>query len=172
MITHWTLIVLVAVAFTGPYMALARPLEPEAPAEVYNELAEEFQRLHNQEIRFLQYLSVQAERQQREEAYLQAQREQQLALDARSALLDDTGSLLDDIPQEYGRAEEGTANGSGRNLNGFGHESVTQSEPVQKEIPHQKSKNDKKNNHYMSLCHFKLCNMGRKRNQRFPQFWN
>ncbi|XP_040152219.1 uncharacterized protein LOC120893997 [Anopheles arabiensis] len=177
MITHWTLIVLVAVAVAGPCTVLARPLEPEAPAEIYNELAEEFQRLHNQEIRFLQYLSVQAERQQREEAYLQAQREQQqLALDVRSssssnALLDDAGSLLDDIPQEYGRAEE-AANSSGRNLNGYGHESVTQSEPVQKEIPHQKSKNDKKNNHYMSLCHFKLCNMGRKRNQRYPQFWN
>uniref|UniRef100_A0A182PEY1 Uncharacterized protein n=1 Tax=Anopheles epiroticus TaxID=199890 RepID=A0A182PEY1_9DIPT len=171
MITHWTLIVLVAVAITGPYtVALARPLEPDAPAEIYSELAEEFQRLHNQEIRFLQYLSVQAERQQREEAYLQAQREQQLALEARgAALLDDAGTLLDDIPQDFGRAEDGAANGSGRNLNGFGHETATQSEPVQKAIPHQKSKADKKNNHYMSLCHFKLCNMGRKRNQRFPQ---
>lgn len=175
MITHWTLIVLVALAISGPYSALARPAEPEAPAEIYNELAEEFQRLHNQEIRFLQYLSVQAERQQREEAYLQAQREQQqLAQDARNSLLDDTGSMFEDLPQEYGRPEEGTgANaGAGRNLNGFGHEIATQTEPVQKEIPHQKSKNDKKNNHYMSLCHFKLCNMGRKRNQRFPQFWN
>uniref|UniRef100_A0A182R9A5 Secreted protein n=1 Tax=Anopheles funestus TaxID=62324 RepID=A0A182R9A5_ANOFN len=174
MITHWTLVVLVALAITGPYSALARPAEPEAPAEIYNELAEEFQRLHNQEIRFLQYLSVQAERQQREEAYLQAQREQQqLSLEARNSLLDDGGSLLDDVPQEYGRSEDGTmANGSGRNLSGFGHEIATQTEAVQKEIPHQKSKNDKKNNHYMSLCHFKLCNMGRKRNQRFPQFWN
>ncbi|XP_050075731.1 uncharacterized protein LOC126563149 [Anopheles maculipalpis] len=171
MITHWTLIVLVAVAaITGPYTALARPTEPEAPAEIYSELAEEFQRLHNQEIRFLQYLSVQAERQQREEAYLQAQREQQqLALDTRNSLLDDTGSLLDELPQEYGRSETEGAGVSGRNLNGFGHEMVTQTESVQKEIPHQKSKNDKKNNHYMSLCHFKLCNMGRKRNQRFPQ---
>uniref|UniRef100_A0A182N7J2 Uncharacterized protein n=1 Tax=Anopheles dirus TaxID=7168 RepID=A0A182N7J2_9DIPT len=169
MITHWTLIVLVALAISGPYSALARPTEPETPSEIYGELAEEFQRLHNQEIRFLQYLSVQAERQQREEAYLQAQRDQQqLALDTRNSLLDEPGSLLDDIPQEYGRPEEGT----GRNGNGFGHEVATQTESVQKEIPHQKSKNDKKNNHYMSLCHFKLCNMGRKRNQRFPQFWN
>lgn len=176
MITHWTLIVLVAVAISGPYTAHARPTEPETPAEIYSDLAEEYQRLHNQEIRFLQYLSVQAERQQREEAYLQAQREQQqLALEARNSLLDDAaGSLLDELPQEYGRAEEGAGagNGLGRNLNGFGHEIATQTEPVQKEIPHQKSKNDKKNNHYMSLCHFKLCNMGRKRNQRFPQFWN
>ncbi|XP_052892281.1 uncharacterized protein LOC128300302 [Anopheles moucheti] len=171
MITHWTLIVLVAVAISGPHSALARPAEPEAPAEIYNELAEEYQRLHNQEIRFLQYLSVQAERQQREEAYLQAQREQQqLALDARNSLLDDAGSLLDDLPQEFGRPDDGT--GAGRNLNGYGHEVSAQTEPVQKEVPHQKSKNDKKNNHYMSLCHFKLCNMGRKRNQRFPQFWN
>uniref|UniRef100_A0A182YJI5 Uncharacterized protein n=1 Tax=Anopheles stephensi TaxID=30069 RepID=A0A182YJI5_ANOST len=174
MITHWTLIVLVVVAISsGPHSTHARPTEPEAPAEIYSELAEEFQRLHNQEIRFLQYLSVQAERQQREEAYLQAQREQQqLALEARNSLLDDGGSLLDELPQEYGGArpdEGGAGNGSGRNLNGFGHEITTQTEPVQKEIPHQKSKNEKKNNHYMSLCHFKLCNMGRKRNQRFPQ---
>lgn len=164
---------LVAVAVSGPYGALARPVDPEAPAEMYGELAEEFQRLHNQEIRFLQYLSVQAERQQREEAYLQAQREQQqLAVDARNVLLDDaSGPLLEDLPQEYSRDEATlTGAGSGRNLNGFGGPVST--EPVQKEIPHQKSKNDKKNNHYMSLCHFKLCNMGRKRNQRFPQFWN
>lgn len=170
MITHWTLIMLVAVAISGPYSALARPTEPETPSEIYSELAEEFQRLHNQEIRFLQYLSVQAERQQREEAYLQTQRDQQqLALETRNSLLDESATLLDDIPQEFVRQEEAAA---GRNVNGFGHEIATQTESVQKEIPHQKSKNDKKNNHYMSLCHFKLCNMGRKRNQRFPQFWN
>lgn len=174
------MVLMVSVALSGgPYRALARPMEPEAPAELYSELAEEFQRLHNQEIRFLQYLSVQAERQQREENYLQQQREQQQQLlDARNSLLED-GSVLDELRPEYGGAggpsatigDEGGA-GTGRNLNGFPQDVSAQTETAQKEVPHQKSKNEKKNHHYMSLCHFKLCNMGRKRNQRFPQFWN
>lgn len=177
MITHWTLMVLVSVAISGPYSVLARPMQPEAPAELYSELADEFQRLHNQELHILQYLSVQAERQQREENYLEQQRDQQQQLlDSRNSLLED-GAMLDELRPEFGVAgslpsvDDGVA-GNGRNLNGFGHEITTQTELAQKEIPHQKSKNEKKNHHYMSLCHFKLCNMGRKRNQRFPQFWN
>ncbi|XP_053686103.1 uncharacterized protein LOC128735643 [Sabethes cyaneus] len=38
-------------------------------------------------------------------------------------------------------------------------------------VQNQKAKDDKKSNHYMSLCHFKLCNMGRKRNTRFLHFF-
>lgn len=169
---------LVSLAISGPYQALARPMEPEAPAELYSELAEDFQRLHNQEIRFLQYLSMQAERQQREENYLQQQREQQQQLlESRNSLLED-GSMLDELRPEFGvsnpmgAVDDGIVGNNGRALSGFGHDVVAQTEPAQKEVPHQKSKNEKKNHHYMSLCHFKLCNMGRKRNQRFPQFWN
>ncbi|XP_058055358.1 uncharacterized protein LOC131206705 [Anopheles bellator] len=188
MITHWTLVLVVGLVL-GPYRALARPTEPEAGAraeEIYSELAEEFRQLHNQELRMLQYLSVQAERQQHEEAFLQRQREQQqqqrqqLLHEARNSLLEE-GSLLDDIPAEFsGGVTVNSAGGgggdgsvvSGRNLNSYGTDLAVQTEPAQRETIHPKRQNEKKNNHYMSLCHFKLCNMGRKRNQRFPQFWN
>uniref|UniRef100_U5ESL0 Putative conserved secreted protein n=1 Tax=Corethrella appendiculata TaxID=1370023 RepID=U5ESL0_9DIPT len=33
-----------------------------------------------------------------------------------------------------------------------------------------KEREEKKNNNYMSLCHFKICNMGRKRNTRYTHF--
>uniref|UniRef100_A0A2M4AE08 Putative secreted protein n=1 Tax=Anopheles triannulatus TaxID=58253 RepID=A0A2M4AE08_9DIPT len=182
MITHWTLLMVVVLLAVGPYRALGRPTEPEAQSvrveEVYSELADEFRQLHNQELRLLQYLAVQAEHQQHEETYLQRQREQQREMlhEARNSLLDQ-GSLLDDIPAEYGAVAAGVVNGgdavpavvNGRSLNAYGTDLADQTE---RQIPHQKSKAEKKNNHYMSLCHFKLCNMGRKRNQRFSQFWN
>uniref|UniRef100_A0A2M3ZC59 Secreted peptide n=1 Tax=Anopheles braziliensis TaxID=58242 RepID=A0A2M3ZC59_9DIPT len=186
MITHWTLLTVVMLLAMGPYRALGRPTEPEVQSlrveEVYSELADEFRQLHNQELRLLQYLAVQAEHQQREEAYLQRQREhRELLHEARNSLLDQ-GSPLDDIPAEYGPTS-GVSNGgdvtgalpamvNGRSLSAYGTDLVDQSETMQREIPHQKSKAEKKNNHYMSLCHFKLCNMGRKRNQRFAQLWN
>ncbi|XP_052862269.1 uncharacterized protein LOC128268985 [Anopheles cruzii] len=193
MITHWTLVLVLVVGLVlGPYRALGRPTEPEAGAraeEIYSELAEEFRQLHNQELRLLQYLSVQAERQQHEEAFLQRQREQQqqqqqrqqLLHEARNSLLEE-GSLLDDIPTDLSgglTVNSGGGGGagdasviSGRNLNSYGADLAVQTEPTQRETTHQKRQNEKRNNHYMSLCHFKLCNMGRKRNQRFPQFWN
>uniref|UniRef100_A0A2M4C0N5 Putative secreted protein n=1 Tax=Anopheles marajoara TaxID=58244 RepID=A0A2M4C0N5_9DIPT len=187
MITHWTLLMAVMLLAVGPYRALGRPTEPEVQSlrmeEVYSELADEFRQLHNQELRLLQYLAVQAEHQQREEAYLQRQREHREQLhEARNSLLDQ-GSLLDDIPAEYGPTS-GVANGgdgtgtlsagvvNGRSLSAYGTDLTDQTESLQREIPHQKNKSEKKNNHYMSLCHFKLCNMGRKRNQRFAQLWN
>lgn len=157
--------VLVSLAISGPHKALARPMEPEAPAELYSKLAEEFQRFHNQEIRFLQYLSVQAERQQREENYLQQQREQQQQLlDSRNSLLED-GSILDELRPEFGvdnpmaAVDDSIVSNNGRALNGFGHDVVAQTEPAQKEAPHQKSKNEKRNHHLKHKCYFKLCNL-------------
>ncbi|XP_050094384.1 uncharacterized protein LOC126577037 [Anopheles aquasalis] len=186
MITHWTLLMVVTLLAVGPYRALGRPTEPEAQSlrmeELYSELADEFRQLHNQELRLLQYLAVQAEHQQREEAYLQRQREQRELLHAARNSLLDQGSLLDDIPAEYG-STSGVSNGgdgtgglppvvNGRSLSAYGTDLADQTDVMQREIPHQKSKAEKKNNHYMSLCHFKLCNMGRKRTQRFAQLWN
>lgn len=149
---------LVSLAISGPYKALARPMEPEAPAELYSELAEEFQRLHNQEIRFLQYLSAQAERQQREENYLQQQREQQQQLlESRNSLLED-GSILDELRPDFGVGNPMAAVDDGIVGNNR-HDVVAQTEPAQKEVPHQKSKNEKKNHHYKRKCYFKLCNL-------------
>ncbi|ETN59260.1 hypothetical protein AND_009171 [Anopheles darlingi] len=186
MITHWTLLMVVTLLAVGPYRALGRPTEPETQSvrveEVYSELADEFRQLHNQELRLLQYLAAQAEHQQHEEAYLQRQREQRELLHAARNSLLDQGSLLDEIPAEYGPTSvvsnggDGTAAVpamvNGRSLSAYGADLADQTESIQRQIPHQKSKAEKKNNHYMSLCHFKLCNMGRKRNQRFSQFWN
>lgn len=167
----------------GPLATWARPnpsaladLKEDIPVEeLYNELVEEEQKLHDKEVNYIQVLGAVAARQLREEELLQHQERRQERQRAHLAQLaaavnGDNGdqeqqqqaSLLDELPAAMG--ESSTSR--------LAREQQQQQLLAPKAMTYQKAKDEKKNNHYMALCHFKLCNMGRKRNTRFLHFWN
>lgn len=154
----------------GPMTTWARSaldLKEDIPVEeLYNELIEEEQKLHDKEVNYIQVLGAVAARQLREEELLQQQEHRQdrqrahlaqLAAAVNGGEQEQQASLLDELP------ESATSR--------LAREQQQQMLPP-KALPYQKAKDEKKNNHYMALCHFKLCNMGRKRNTRFLHFWN
>lgn len=154
----------------GPMTTWARSaldLKEDIPVEeLYNELIEEEQKLHDKEVNYIQVLGAVAARQLREEELLQQQEHRQdrqrahlaqLAAAVNGGEQEQQASLLDELP------ESATSR--------LAREQQQQMLPP-KSLPYQKAKDEKKNNHYMALCHFKLCNMGRKRNTRFLHFWN
>lgn len=160
----------------GPMATWARPnpldLKDDIPVEeLYNELVEEEQKLHDKEINYIQALGAVAARQLHEEELLQQQERRQERQRAHLAQLaaamngggdqEQQASLLDELPA--------MADSSSSRL---AREQQQQVLVAPKAMPYQKAKDEKKNNHYMALCHFKLCNMGRKRNTRFLHFWN
>lgn len=167
----------------GPLATWARPnpsamadLKEDIPVEeLFNELVEEEEKLHDKEVNYLQALGAVAARQLREEQLLQQQERHQerqrvhLAQLAAAAVnggdqeQQQQASLLDELPA--GMGESSAASRSAR-------EQQQQQLLAPKAMPYTKAKDEKKNNHYMALCHFKLCNMGRKRNTRFLHFWN
>lgn len=167
----------------GPLATWARPnpsadLKEDIPVEeLFNELVEEAEILHDKEVNYLQALGAVAARQQREEQLLlQQERHQErqrahLAQLAAAAAVNggdqeqqqqQQASLLDELPA---LGESSAASRSAR-------EQQQQQLLAPKAMTYTKAKDEKKNNHYMALCHFKLCNMGRKRNTRFLHFWN
>lgn len=166
----------------GPLATWARPnpsaladLKEDIPVEeLYNELVEKEQKLHDKEVNYIQVLGAVAARQLREEELLQQQERRQERQRAHLAQLaaavnGDNGdqgqqqaSLLDELPAAMG--ESSTSR--------LAREQQQQQLLAPKAMTYQKAKDEKKNNHYMALCHFKLCNMGRKRNTRFLHFWN
>lgn len=161
----------------GPMATWARPdrsgllaaadLKEDIPVEeLYNELVEEEQKLHDKEVNYLQVLGAVAARQLRDEELLQQQERRQERQRAQLAQLaaaavnggdQQQASLLDELPPVESAASR-----------------LAREQQVlpKAQVPYQKAKDEKKNNHYMALCHFKLCNMGRKRNTRFLHFWN
>lgn len=164
----------------GPLATRARPdrsaladLKEDIPVEeLYNELVEEEQKLHDKEVNYIQVLGAVAARQLREEELLQHQERRQERQRAHLAELaaavngdgdqqQQQASLLDELPAV---GESSAASRLAREQQ--------QQILAPKAMPFQKAKDEKKNNHYMALCHFKLCNMGRKRNTRFLHFWN
>lgn len=153
MITHCRLLLLLAVGL----MAVASPAlaRQDIPGEeLYNELAEEVHKVHTQEMKLLQYLGGLAAKQEEEliqqELNKQQQQQQQQQLQTTR---DD--SLLDDVPAENPVKVLSR---------------LSKLQDFAKTPSYQKPREEKKSNHYMSLCHFKLCNMGRKRTNRY--FWN
>lgn len=143
-------------AFASPALARQDPYISKAdmPAEeLYSELADEVQKLHNQELKLLQYLGGLAAKQQQEEELIQQELHKQQQQQQQQLTVDD--SLLDDLPAEN----------PVKTLN-----RLARLQDLPKPLTYQKPREEKKSNHYMSLCHFKLCNMGRKRNNRY--FWN
>lgn len=153
----WCHLLAVGLLMLSPALARPNPLLPElAPKEnlaeeLLNELVEDVQKLHQKEANYVQFLGEVAIRQQREEELIQQQQQQ---IQRAQLSGDDVTSLLDEFPVESSAARMAR---------------FQQSAP--KSVPTLKSKDEKKSNHYMSLCHFKLCNMGRKRNSRFLHFW-
>lgn len=167
----------------GPIATWARPnpsaladLKEDIPVEeLYNELVEEEQKLHDKEVNYIQVLGAVAARQLREEELLQQQERRQERQRAHLAQLaaaavnggdqdqQQQASLLDELP----------AMGESSAASRLAREQQQQQQMLApKAMPYTKAKDEKKNNHYMALCHFKLCNMGRKRNTRFLHFWN
>lgn len=160
----------------GPMATWARPdrsgllaasdLKEDIPVEeLYNELVEEEQKLHDKEVNYIQVLGAVAARQLREEELLQQQERRQdrqraqlaqLAAAVNGADQQQQASLLDELSPVESAATR----------------LAREQQVLPKALPYQKAKDEKKNNHYMALCHFKLCNMGRKRNTRFLHFWN
>lgn len=141
-------------------LAAADPKEDIPVEELYNELVEEEQKLHEKEVNYIQILGAVAARQLREDELLQQQERRQDRQRAQLNQLVNGGeqqqaSLLDEIPVESAASRL-----------------AREQQTLPKAVPFQKAKDEKKNNHYMALCHFKLCNMGRKRNTRFLHFWN
>lgn len=154
MITHCRLLLLAVglMAFASPALARQDSYLPKADIpgeELYNELADEVHKVHTQEMKLLQYLGGLAAKQQQEEELIQQELHKQQLQTAR----DD--SLLDDVPAEN----------PVKVLN-----RLSKLQDLTKPLNYQKPREEKKSNHYMSLCHFKLCNMGRKRTNRY--FWN
>lgn len=148
MITHCRLLLLAVGLMAVASPALARQDIPGE--ELYNELAEEVHKVHTQEMKLLQYLGGLAAKQQQEEELIQQELQKQQQLQTAR---DD--SLLDDVPAEN----------PVKVLN-----RLSKLQDFAKTPSYQKPREEKKSNHYMSLCHFKLCNMGRKRTNRY--FWN
>lgn len=158
MITHWSLLIAVGLmAFASPALARQDTYLSRADIgggggeELYNELADEVQKLHKEELKLLQIMGNMAAKQQQEEELLQQELTKQQQNGDYS-----TGSVLDDY----------NAENPVRALN-----RLTRLQEHPKPISGQKPREEKKSNHYMSLCHFKLCNMGRKRNTRYLSFW-
>lgn len=156
MITHWSLLIAVGLmALASPALARQDPYLPGE--ELYNELADEVQKLHKEELKLLQIMGNMAAKQQQEEELLQQELSKQQQQQQQSGD-DSLGSLLDELPAE-------------NPVKALNRLSRLQEHP--KPISSaQKPREEKKSNHYMSLCHFKLCNMGRKRNTRYLSFWN
>lgn len=158
MITHRRFLLLTVglMACVGPALARQEPYLPRGDVpgeELYSELADEVHKLHNQELKLLQYLGGLATKQQQEEELIQQELHKQQHQQQQQQTVDD--SLLDDVPAEN----------PVKVLN-----RLARLQEVPKPMTYQKPREEKKSNHYMSLCHFKLCNMGRKRNNRY--FWN
>lgn len=160
MITHWSLLIAVGLmALASPALARQDPYLPRTDIpgeELYNELADEVQKLHKEELKLLQIMGNMAAKQQQEEELLQQELAKQQQQQQQSGD-DSLGSLLDELPAE-------------NPVKALNRLSRLQEHP--KPISAQKPREEKKSNHYMSLCHFKLCNMGRKRNTRYLSFWN
>ncbi|XP_058465434.1 uncharacterized protein LOC131438994 [Malaya genurostris] len=168
MITHWNVLLVMGLLMFSPALGRQEPYlsdlssKVEIPGEeLYSEMVDEVQKLHNQEINYLQYLGAMAIRQQREEELLRRQQQtvqqKQKQLQQAEVGDDSVTSILEELPDDS----------PVKSLN-----RLNRLQTVPKTVPYQKAKDEKKSNHYMSLCHFKLCNMGRKRNTRFLHFWN
>lgn len=158
MIIHSSFFLLTVWLMAFASSALARQdsynLKADIPAEeLYSELADEVHKIHNQELKLLQYLGGIAAKQQQEEELIQQELHKQQQQQQQQQTGDD--SLLDDLPAEN----------PVKTLN-----RLARLQELPKPLTYQKPREEKKSNHYMSLCHFKLCNMGRKRNNRY--FWN
>lgn len=148
MITHWSYLLIATglMAFASPAAAYIPKAEISGD-EVYNELADEVQKLHREELKLLQIMGNMAAKQQQDEEILQQELQKQQPSNG-----DDL--LVEDLPAE-------------NPVKALNRLARLQEHP--KALSYQKPREEKKNNHYMSLCHFKLCNMGRKRNTRY--FW-
>lgn len=144
----------------GPMATWARPdrsaaslqaasdLKEDIPVEeLYNELVEEEQKLHDKEVNYLQVLGAVAARQLREEELLQQQERRQdrqraqLAQLAAAAVnggdqLQQQASLLDELPPVESAASR----------------LAREQQVLPKAVPFQKAKDEKKNNH----CEFKF----------------
>lgn len=100
MITHCSFLLLTVglMAFASPALASQDPYLPKADIpgeELYNELAVEVHKLHNQELKLLQYLGGMAAKQQQEEELIQQEMHKQ---QQQQRTGDD--SLLDELPAE------------------------------------------------------------------------
>lgn len=168
----------------GPMATWARPnpsaladLKEDIPVEeLYNELVEEEQKLHDKEVNYIQVLGAVAARQLREEELLQQQERRQERQRAHLAQLAAAAAVNggdQDQQQQASLLDELPAMGESSAASRLAREQQQQQQLLApKAMPYTKAKDEKKNNHYMALCHFKLCNMGRKRNTRFLHFWN
>lgn len=167
----------------GPMATWARPdrsamgdLKEDIPVEeLYNELVEEEQKLHDKEVNYIQVLGAVAARQLREEELLQQQERRQERQRAHLTQLAAAAAAVNggDQEQQASLLDELPAVGESSAASRLAREQQQQQQMLApKAMPYQKAKDEKKNNHYMALCHFKLCNMGRKRNTRFLHFWN
>lgn len=166
----------------GPMATWARPdrstmadLKEDIPVEeLYNELVEEEQKLHDKEVNYIQVLGAVAARQLREEELLQQQERRQERQRTHLAQLAAAAAAVNggDQEQQASLLDELPAVGESSAASRLAREQQQQQMLAPKAMPYQKAKDEKKNNHYMALCHFKLCNMGRKRNTRFLHFWN
>lgn len=159
MITHCSILLLAVglMAFAGPALARQDSYLPKADIpgdELYNELADEVHKMHNEELKLIGYLQRMATRHEQEEEMIQQELHKQQQQQQQQAVED---SLLDDIPVEN----------PVKTLS-----KLSRLQELPKPLAYQKPREEKKSNHYMSLCHFKLCNMGRKRNTRYLSFWN
>lgn len=142
-------------AFASPAQARQDLYIPKAdiPAEeLYNDLADEVHKLHNQELKLLHYLGGLAAKQQQEEELIQQELHKQQQQQQQQ---NGDDSFLDDLPVEN------PVKAMNR---------LVRLQDLPKPLSFPKPREEKKSSHYMSLCHFKLCNMGRKRNNRY--FWN
>lgn len=162
----------------GPMATWARPdrsgllaaadLKEDIPVEeLYNELVEEEQKLHDKEVNYLQVLGAVAARQLRDEELLQQQERRQ---DRQRAQLAQLAAAVTGNGGDQQQAS--TINNELPPVESAASRLAQEQQVLPKAVPYQKAKDEKKNNHYMALCHFKLCNMGRKRNTRFLHFWN
>lgn len=135
-------------AFASPAMAYI-PRAEIPGEELYNELADEVQKLHREEFKLLQIMGNMAAKQQQDEEILQQELQKQQPPNGDDSLVEDTPA-------------ENPVKAMNR---------LARLHDYPKPLSYQKPREEKKSNHYMSLCHFKLCNMGRKRNTRYT-FWN
>lgn len=144
--------------FACPALARQDAYLPKADIpgeELYNALADEVQKMHNEELKLIGYLQRMATRHEHEEELIQQELHKQQQQQQQQQTGDD--SLLDDLPAEN----------PVKTLS-----KLSRLQELPKPLAYQKPREEKKSNHYMSLCHFKLCNMGRKRNTRYLSFWN
>lgn len=143
MITHWSLLLALGLLVLSPALAHQDFYIPDLSSkaeipgeEIYNELVDEVQKLHNQEINYLQYLGAVAARQQREEEMLQQQKQEQQRRSSLQQFGDEAAaSIVDEIPAES----------SVKDLNRLGR-----LQELPKPLPYQKAKEEKKSNHCKS----------------------